>query len=149
MVSPIRELGNITLSAITTSSNTSDMASSQDINMVVDLLDNLFDIGNNYDEVRDHSLEMSIHKLRSFSILLSKCDKEYHICVKRESDRMDKDEPVKFKNSGLSFFFIFFLIFNFLFNLFFNFQFLESKVRVRVTIGHAVIHQSYHMTWSQ
>ena len=32
------------------------MASIQDIDMVVDPLDNLFDIGNNFDKVRGYSL---------------------------------------------------------------------------------------------
>ena len=70
------------------------MDSSQDINMVIDPLENLFDIGDNYDEVRGRSLEMSAHKPRSSSISSSKCDEEYHIQVKRESDRMVEDEPV-------------------------------------------------------
>ena len=94
MVAPIRELGNITLSAITTSSNTSNMASSQDINMVVNLLDNLFDIGNNYNKVRSHSLEMSAHRSRFPLILSSECNEEYHIHVKRESNKVDENEPV-------------------------------------------------------
>ena len=91
---PIRELGSITLSATATSSNSSNIALNQNINMVVDPLDNLFDIGNNYDEVRDHSLEMSIHRPRSSLILSSKSSKEYYICVQRESNRMDKDKPI-------------------------------------------------------
>jgi len=70
------------------------MNSSQDINMVIDLLENLFDIGDNYDEIRDRSLEMSIYKPRSSSILSSKCNKEYHIQVKRESDKMVKNKPI-------------------------------------------------------
>ena len=94
IVAPIRELGNITLSTIVMSSNTSNIASNQDINMVIDPLDNLFDISNNYDEVRGCSLDVSIHRPRSPSISLSEGGKEYHICVQRESDRMDKDEPV-------------------------------------------------------
>ena len=76
---PIRKLGNILSSTIVTSSNSSIMDSSQDINMVINLLENLFDIGDNYDEVRGRSLEISAHKPRSLSILPSKCDKEYYI----------------------------------------------------------------------
>jgi len=56
IVAPIRELGNITLFTATTCSTTSNMASIQDIDMVVDPLDNLFDIGNNFDKVRGYSL---------------------------------------------------------------------------------------------
>jgi len=76
---PIRKLGNILSSTIVTSSNSSIMDSSQDINMVINLLENLFDIGDNYDEVRGRSLEISAYKPRSLSILPSKCDKEYYI----------------------------------------------------------------------
>jgi len=64
MVAPIRELGNITLSTTTTCSTTNNIASIQDINMVVDPLDNLFDIGNNFDEIRDHFLALSVHRPR-------------------------------------------------------------------------------------
>jgi len=77
MIASIRDLGNISLSATTMSYNSFNMDSSQNINMVVDPLDNLFDIGNNYDEIRGHSLEMSAHKPRSPSILSSKYDKEF------------------------------------------------------------------------
>jgi len=62
--------------------------------MVINPLENLFDIGDNYDEVRGRSLEMSTHKPRFPLILLSECNKEYHIQVKRESDRIVEDEPV-------------------------------------------------------
>jgi len=94
MVVSIRELGNITLSTTTICSTTNNIALTQDINMVVDPLDNLFDIGNNFDEVRGCSLVLSTHRPRSSSISLRKCDKEYHIHVKRNSNRMEEDEPV-------------------------------------------------------
>jgi len=64
------------------------MDSSQDINIVIDFLEDLFDIGDNYDEIRGCSLKISVHKPRSPLISSSKCDKEYHIQVKRESNRM-------------------------------------------------------------
>ena len=79
MVAPIRELGNITLSTATTCSTTNNMASIQDIDMVVDPLDNLFDIGDNFDEVRGRSLALSAHRPRSPSISSSDCDEEYHV----------------------------------------------------------------------
>jgi len=69
-------------------------AFSQDIDMVVNPIGTLFDLDNNYDEVRGRSLDLSIHRPRSPSMLLSKCDKEYYICVKQESDRMVEDKPV-------------------------------------------------------
>ena len=91
---PIRELRNIIFSTVTTCSTTNNIASIQDIDMIVDSLDNLFDINNNFDEMRNHSLALSIHRPRSPSIPSSNCDKEYHIRVKRESDKMDEDKPV-------------------------------------------------------
>ena len=66
------------------------MALILDIDMAVDSINDLF-IG---DEVRGHSLVLSVYKPRSPSILLSKSDKEYHICVKRDSNRMDEDKLV-------------------------------------------------------
>ena len=68
MVVPTRELGNITFSTTTTCSNTHNMASIQDIDMVVDPLDNLFDIGNNFDEMRGCSLTLSAYRPRFLSI---------------------------------------------------------------------------------
>ena len=70
------------------------MASIQDIDMIVDSLDNLFDIGNNFDKVRGCSLVLNAHRPRSPLISSSDYDKEYHIRVKRESDRMDENESV-------------------------------------------------------
>ena len=75
------------------------MAPIQDIDMVVDPLDNLFDIGNKFDKMRGHSLALSAHKPRSPSIFLSKCTEEYHIHIKRESNRMDEDKPITFVSS--------------------------------------------------
>ena len=56
-----------------------NMASIQDINMVVNPLDNLFDIGKNFNEVRGCSLVLSTHRPRSPSISSSDCNKEYHV----------------------------------------------------------------------
>jgi len=66
----------------------------QDNDMVVDPFDNLLGIDDKSNEVRSHSLALSAHRPRSPSISLSKCDKEYHIRVKRDSDRIKKDESV-------------------------------------------------------
>ena len=94
MVVPYRELRNITLSASTTHFTTNNIASSNDIDMVVNSLDNFFDIGDNFDEVRDHSLVLSTYKLRSPLLSLSDCKEEYHIRIKRKSDRMDEDSSI-------------------------------------------------------
>ena len=66
------------------------MALILDIDMAVDFVNDFF-IG---DEIRGHSLALSVHKPRSPSILLSKSDKEHHICIKRDSNRIDEDKPV-------------------------------------------------------
>ena len=65
------------------------MALILDIDMAVDSVNDLF----TGDEVRGRSLVLSVHKLRSPLISSSKSNKEYHICVKRDTDRMDEDEP--------------------------------------------------------
>jgi len=67
--------------------------------MVIDPLDNLLDISNSFDSERNHSLSLSIHKPRSSSISLSECSEEYHVCVKRMSNRMNQNKPVRTSNS--------------------------------------------------
>ena len=62
--------------------------------MVVDPISTMFDLNNNYDKVRDHSLDMSAHRPRSPSMSSSECDEEYYVHVKQESDRMVEDKPV-------------------------------------------------------
>ena len=87
MVAPIRELGNITLSNTTLCSTTYNMAWIQDIDMAVDPVENLF----TDDEMRGHLLALDMHRPRSYS---SESDEEYHVHVKRDSDRMNENEPV-------------------------------------------------------
>jgi len=94
MVAPTRELANITLSPTTMANISNNLTPNSDIDMVVDPLDNLYDIGDSFKEERDCLLSLSMHKPRSLSISLSKYSKEYHIYVKRESNRIDEDEPV-------------------------------------------------------
>ena len=94
MVAPTRELANITLSPTAMANISNNLTPNSDIDMVVNPLDNLYDIGNGFKERRGCSLLLSIHKPRSLSISSSKCSEEYHICVKRESNRMNKDKPV-------------------------------------------------------
>jgi len=94
MVAPIRELGNITLSTSASHSTTNDMTPIQDNGIVVDLFDNLLGIGDKFDEMRGCSLALSAHRSRSPSMSLSECNKKYHVHVKRDSDRMEENEPV-------------------------------------------------------
>jgi len=94
MVVPIRELANITQSTTAIANISNNLTPNSDINMVIDPEDNIYNIGNSFEERRGYSLSFSMHKLKSPSISSSKCSKDYHIHVKRNSDRMDKDEPV-------------------------------------------------------
>ena len=94
MVAPIRELVNI-IHTFTTIANISDnLTQNSNINMVIDPLDNIFNIGSDIEEKRGCSLFLSMYKPRSPSISSSECSEEYHVCVKKESNRMDKDKPV-------------------------------------------------------
>jgi len=79
--------------------NTDNLTPNPDIDMVIDLMDNLFNIGNSFDNERGCSLSLSMHKPRLSSISSSECSEEYHIHVKNISNRMDKDEPVRFIDS--------------------------------------------------
>ena len=65
------------------------------INMVINPLDNLLDIGNGFNSERGHSLSLSMYKPRLPSISSSEYSEEYHVHVKRRSNRMDEDEPVR------------------------------------------------------
>jgi len=62
--------------------------------MIVNLLNNLFDISSNFDKVRDCFLALSTHRPRSPLISSSECNEEYHIHVKRNSNRMKENEPI-------------------------------------------------------
>jgi len=76
------------------------MASNDDINMVVDLLDNLFKkIDDNFDEVRGCSLALSIHCSKTPSLSLSDCNENYATRMQKESNKIDKDNPVAIFNS--------------------------------------------------
>ena len=67
--------------------------------MIIDLKDNIFNISNTFEERRSHSLLFSMHKPRSSSISSSKCSEDYHVHVKRDSNKMDKDESISFIGS--------------------------------------------------
>ena len=86
----IRELGNITLSNTTLHSTTYNMARIQDTDMAVDSVKNLF----TDDEMRGHSLVLSVYRPRSPSISSSISNEEYYVCVKRDSNRIDKNKSV-------------------------------------------------------
>jgi len=81
MVALIRDQGNITHSSTTMSFNTLDSISIQELNMDVDPVSTMFELDHNDNEVRGHSLDMSIHRPRSSSMSSSECDEEYHIRI--------------------------------------------------------------------
>ena len=81
MVAPIRDLGNITQPSDIMSSNSLKVVFDDDIDMVTDPIGAMFNLNNNFDEVRGHSLDVSAHKPRSPSVLLSESEEEYHICI--------------------------------------------------------------------
>jgi len=72
---------------------TDNSTPNSDINMVFDPDNNIYDIGEGFEEGRGRSLSSSIHKPRSPSISSSDCSEDYHVRVQRRSDRMDEDEP--------------------------------------------------------
>jgi len=94
MVVPIKELVNITHFTTAMANISNNLTSNSDINMVIDPEDNIYDIGNGFKEGRGCSLLLSIHKPRSPSISSSKCSEDYYVHVKRNSNRMDENEPV-------------------------------------------------------
>ena len=99
MVVPIRDLGNITQSPTIMSFNSLDLVHRQNIDMVVNPIGAMFGLDYNYDKMRGHSLDMSVYRPRSPSMLLSKCNEEYHIRVKHESNRMVENKPINSSGS--------------------------------------------------
>ena len=91
MLALIRDQGNITHSSTTMSFNTLDSISIQELNMDIDPVSTMFELDHNDNEVRGHSLDMSIHRPRSSSMSSSECDEEYHIRIQKESNKMVKD----------------------------------------------------------
>ena len=71
-----------------------NLTPNSDIDMVINPEDNIYNIGNSFKEGRGHSLSLNMHKPRSPSISSSKYSENYHICVKRNSNRIDEDELV-------------------------------------------------------
>jgi len=76
------------------------MTPTKDMNMVIDLVNNLFkDNCDNYDEVRGRFLASSIHCPRTLSLSSSNCDENYATRVQGESDRIVENDPVAPTNS--------------------------------------------------
>ena len=71
-----------------------NLTPNSDIDMVINPEDNIYNIGNSFKEGRGCSLSLNMHKSRFPSISLSKYSENYYIYDKRNSNRMDEDEPV-------------------------------------------------------
>ena len=71
-----------------------NLTPNSNINMIINLFDNIFDISDGFEERRDHFLLLHIYRPRSPSISSSKCSEDYHIYIKRKSNRMDENKPV-------------------------------------------------------
>ena len=100
MIAPIRELVNTLFpsplnhqSKKNMSSNSLKVVFNDDIDMVTNSIGAMFNLNNNFDEVRDRSLNTSAYKPRSPSVSSSESKEEYYTCVQQESNRMDEDEP--------------------------------------------------------
>jgi len=89
MIAPIRELVNITHFTTTIannsynlkknmSSNSLKVVFDDDIDMVTNPIGAMFNLNNNFDEVRGRSLDTSTHKPRSPFVSLSESKEEYH-----------------------------------------------------------------------
>ena len=91
MIAPIRDQENITYSSTTMSFNILNSVSIQDLNMNVDPVSTMFELDYNDNEVRGHSLDVSIHRPRFPSMSSSKCDEEYHIYVQRKGKKIVED----------------------------------------------------------
>jgi len=81
MVAPIRDLGNITQPSDIMSSNSLKVVFDDDIDMVTNPIGAMFNLNNNFDEVRGYSLDVSTYKPRSPAVLSSESEEEYHVCV--------------------------------------------------------------------
>ena len=68
--------------------------------MDVDPVSTMFKLDHIDNEMRGRSLNASIYRPRSLSMSSSKCDKEYYICIQRESEKMvENDNDIKPANS--------------------------------------------------
>jgi len=74
----------------------SNLVPSQDIDIAINPVEAMFNLNNKFNEVRGHSLDLSIHRPRSLSLLLlvSDYDEEYHVHIQQESNKMNEDKPV-------------------------------------------------------
>ena len=68
------------------------MSPNNDVEMVIDLVDDLFNNCDNYDE--GHILVSNTHHPRSLSLFSSDSKEDYATRVQRESDRMVEDDSV-------------------------------------------------------
>jgi len=97
MVVLIRELVDKSLSNTTKTLLMKKMSPNNDVEMVIDLVDDLFNNCDNYDE--GHTLVSNTHHPRSPSLFSSDSKEDYATRVQRESDRMVEDDLITPTNS--------------------------------------------------
>jgi len=77
MVVPIRELVNKSLSSITKALSIKKMSSNKNMEIVINLVDDLFNNYNNYNEMRGCTLASSTYCLRSLFLSSSNSIEDY------------------------------------------------------------------------
>jgi len=80
-----------------------EMASIEDINMADSVYNKIFDTIGKFgaEEVSGYSFEASAYRSRSPLISSSEDEDEYHVQIKKASDRMDKNESVALSDSTI------------------------------------------------
>ena len=95
MVAPIRDIGNKFLSISATHTLTSNMTLSSDMNIVIDIVDDLFKKNcGNYDEVRGHLMISNAQSPRTPSMSSSEYDEEYSARVQHKSNDMVENDQI-------------------------------------------------------
>jgi len=100
LIAFIRELANILFSITTKALLKKNMSHNNEVEMVINTIDDLFNKCDNYDEMRGCTLVFSIHHPRSPSLSSSDSKEDYVTRVPRESDRMVENGPVALANSS-------------------------------------------------
>ena len=78
MVVSLKDTGNKSSSTLVFWITASNMTPINDMNMIIDLVNNLFkDNYNNYDKMRDHFLASNTYCPRTLSLFSSDCDEDY------------------------------------------------------------------------
>ena len=95
MVAPIRDFGNKFLSTSATRTSASNITLSDDIDIVIDNVNDLFKNNcDNFDKVRGHSMTSNMQSPRTLFMFSSKCDEEYSAKVQHKSNNMVENNQI-------------------------------------------------------